>query len=178
MIPAHIALDCYVGSRMREVARSPATPGRCHIPNSGFKSLPWERAVLPRHRRSHGLNDCRGTRRSPPLCTRAAADGIRRPRSVGAFERYDTRPRHDHENGERACPPGADRIRMALSAPSLRRGRVARAPAWSPASVIAHAWAAQQRLHRRYPRNAARGKRKQHIVTAVAHELTGFVWAA
>ena len=48
----------------------------------------------------------------------------------------------------------------------------------APAAVIAHAWTAQQRLHRRYRRLAARGKPKQHIVTAVARELTGFVWAA
>ena len=48
----------------------------------------------------------------------------------------------------------------------------------APASVIAHAWTAQQRLHRRYARFAARGKSKQHIVTAVARELTGFAWAA
>jgi transposase len=40
------------------------------------------------------------------------------------------------------------------------------------------AWAAQQRLHRRYRVLAGRGKPKQHIVTAVARELTGFVWAA
>ena len=48
----------------------------------------------------------------------------------------------------------------------------------APPSVIAHAWTAQHRLHRRYQRFAARGKPKQHIVTAVARELTGFVWAA
>ena len=48
----------------------------------------------------------------------------------------------------------------------------------APAAVIAHAWTAQQRLHRRYARFAARGKPKQHIITAVARELTGFVWAA
>lgn len=48
----------------------------------------------------------------------------------------------------------------------------------APAAVIAHAWTAQQRLHRRYQRFVARGKPKQHIVTAVARELTGFVWAA
>jgi transposase len=46
------------------------------------------------------------------------------------------------------------------------------------AAVVAQAWAAQHRLHRRYARFAARGKPKQHIVTAVARELTGFVWAA
>ena len=48
----------------------------------------------------------------------------------------------------------------------------------APAAIIAQAWAAQQRLHRRYARLAARGKPKQHIVTAIARELTGFVWAA
>lgn len=48
----------------------------------------------------------------------------------------------------------------------------------APADVIARAWTAQQRLHRRYAQLAARGKPKQHIVTAIARELTGFVWAA
>ena len=48
----------------------------------------------------------------------------------------------------------------------------------APAAVIARAWTAQHRLHRRYQRLAARGKPKQHVVTAVARELTGFVWAA
>jgi transposase len=48
----------------------------------------------------------------------------------------------------------------------------------APAAVIDHAWLAQRRLHRRYRRLAARGKPKQHIVTAVARELSGFLWAA
>jgi transposase len=48
----------------------------------------------------------------------------------------------------------------------------------APEAVHVRAWAAQQRLHRRYRVLAARGKPKQHIVTAVARELTGFVWAA
>jgi transposase len=48
----------------------------------------------------------------------------------------------------------------------------------APAGVITRAWTAPQRLHRRYQRLAARGKAKPHIVTAVARELTGFVWAA
>jgi transposase len=39
------------------------------------------------------------------------------------------------------------------------------------------AWKAQSRLHRRYRRLAARGKPKQVIVTAIARELTGFLWA-
>jgi transposase len=48
----------------------------------------------------------------------------------------------------------------------------------APPAVIDHAWHAHQRLHRRYRRLAARGKSKQHIVTAIARELSGFVWAA
>jgi transposase len=48
----------------------------------------------------------------------------------------------------------------------------------APAPVIDQAWHAQHRLHRRYRRLAARGKPKQHVVTAVARELTGFLWAA
>jgi transposase len=48
----------------------------------------------------------------------------------------------------------------------------------APAAVTQRAWAAQQRLHRKYRGLLGRGKPKQHIVTAVARELTGFVWAA
>jgi transposase len=47
----------------------------------------------------------------------------------------------------------------------------------APAAAVARAWAAQQRLCRRYQRFAARGKPRQHIVTAIARELTGFLWA-
>jgi transposase len=39
------------------------------------------------------------------------------------------------------------------------------------------AWKAQHRLHKRYARLAAAGKDKRKIVTAVARELLGFIWA-
>jgi transposase len=39
------------------------------------------------------------------------------------------------------------------------------------------AWKAQLRLHRRYQRLQARGKPKQYIMTVVARELAGFLWA-
>lgn len=39
------------------------------------------------------------------------------------------------------------------------------------------AWKAQHRLHRRYAKLAAKGKPKQKVVTAIARELLGFVWA-
>lgn len=43
--------------------------------------------------------------------------------------------------------------------------------------VIERSWRAQQRLHRRWARMAARGKPHQKIVVACARELAGFVWA-
>ena len=43
---------------------------------------------------------------------------------------------------------------------------------------FACAWSAQHRLHARYRRLLARGKSPQLAVTAVARELSAFVWAA
>ena len=43
--------------------------------------------------------------------------------------------------------------------------------------VKAIAWKAQHRLHGRYRRLAAKGKIHQQVVTAVARELLGFIWA-
>ena len=48
----------------------------------------------------------------------------------------------------------------------------ASASAARPPAAIRAAWTAQHRLHRRYQRLAARGKPTQHVVTAVARELT------
>ena len=36
---------------------------------------------------------------------------------------------------------------------------------------------ARQRLHSRYMRLLGRGKSKQEVVTAVAREMLGFIWA-
>jgi transposase len=43
--------------------------------------------------------------------------------------------------------------------------------------VKAIAWRAQHRLHGRYWRHLARGKHKNKVVTAIARELLGFIWA-
>jgi transposase len=48
----------------------------------------------------------------------------------------------------------------------------------APATAIRCAWSAQHRLHARYRRLLARGKSPQLAVTAVARELSAFVWAA
>jgi transposase len=39
------------------------------------------------------------------------------------------------------------------------------------------AWKAQRRLHKRYMKLGAAGKGQRKIVTAVARELLGFIWA-
>jgi transposase len=46
-----------------------------------------------------------------------------------------------------------------------------------PAAVRAVAWKAQLRLCGRFRRLSARGKPRVVIATAIARELTGFVWA-
>ena len=53
-----------------------------------------------------------------------------------------------------------------------RRQQAAAAPS------VALAWTAQQRLCRRFRRLAERGKARPKVVTAVARELSGFLWAA
>jgi transposase len=56
--------------------------------------------------------------------------------------------------------------------PTLRQRQ-----AGQSAAVTAIAWKAQERLHGRYRRLLARGKVKQQVVTAIARELLGFIWA-
>ena len=46
-----------------------------------------------------------------------------------------------------------------------------------PANILAISWKAQHRLHNKYFRLLARGKENGKTVTAVARELSGFIWA-
>ena len=45
------------------------------------------------------------------------------------------------------------------------------------AEVVEIAWKAQHRLHQRYGRLIGKGKHKGEVITAVARELLGFIWA-
>ncbi len=56
--------------------------------------------------------------------------------------------------------------------PTLRRRQAGQGEA-----IKASAWKAQHRLHGRYRHLLARGKLPQQVVTAVARELLGFIWA-
>jgi len=44
--------------------------------------------------------------------------------------------------------------------------------------VLAQAWRAQLRLHRRYRHLVGHGKQPPVAVVAIARELVGFLWAA
>ena len=57
------------------------------------------------------------------------------------------------------------------------KGELKRRQAGQPASIQAISWKAQNRLHKKYFRLLSRGKSGGKVVTAVARELAGFVWA-
>jgi transposase len=57
------------------------------------------------------------------------------------------------------------------------RGRIGRANEGQSAAIRETAWKAQLRLHKRYVQLKAKGKLHQKVITAVARELLGFIWA-
>ena len=48
---------------------------------------------------------------------------------------------------------------------------------WAPEVIQEIAWKAQKRLCGRYRSLESRGKRQVQICTAIAREMTGFIWA-
>jgi transposase len=61
--------------------------------------------------------------------------------------------------------------------PPRRSGKVIARWKDQPGEIVAHAYKAQERLHRRYFRLVSRGKPSPVAAVAVARELCGFVWA-
>ena len=61
--------------------------------------------------------------------------------------------------------------------PARKTAHLRRKVAKVPERVQAIAWAAQKRLCGRYARLYGRGKAKNKVVTAIARELVGFIWA-
>jgi hypothetical protein len=66
-----------------------------------------------------------------------------------------------------------------VDSPYLRKGRLLRRQKSLTLSDETKriAWKAQQRLHKRYTTLTARGKHKNQVMTALARELLGFLWA-
>ena len=46
-----------------------------------------------------------------------------------------------------------------------------------PAEITEIAWKAQHRLHKRYRTMISAGKEQRKVMTAIARELLGFIWA-
>ena len=61
--------------------------------------------------------------------------------------------------------------------PARKTERLQRKAADAPEAVQALAWAAQKRLCARFLHLNRAGKAKNQVTTAVARELTGFIWA-
>jgi transposase len=62
--------------------------------------------------------------------------------------------------------------------PARLGAALARRSQGQPPAILAQAWRAQLRLHRRYRHLVGHGKRPPIVVVACARELAGFLWAA
>jgi len=93
--------------------------------------------------------------------------------STGDKRRQGGITKAGNEAGRRALIEAAQHYRLpARLTPSIQARQHGQSQA-----VRAIAWKAQQRLHGRYHHLKAKGKKTQVVVTAIARELAGFVWA-
>ena len=100
---------------------------------------------------------------------RADGDAYRQPdrRRYDAYEK-----RHARTIGDAGGDVAAERIGA-----EGKRGVLPRPQKGPRHHAKRIAWKAQQRLHKRFTAMAARGKINNVIVTALARELLGFMWA-
>ena len=87
------------------------------------------------------------------------------------------RQRSDHEDRQLASAPCVGGSGLALSAPPTPERAAKKLQATLSPQVAAMAWTAQERLHRRFWALTNKSKVSTKIVTALARELAGFVWA-
>ena len=89
---------------------------------------------------------------------------------------HPPRPHHQGRPGRRCAPPWSRRRGPTGPGPAIGADLRRRQDGLPPAT-LARSWKAQQRLHATYAKMTARGKPPGVVVTAVARELAGFVWA-
>ena len=158
--------DCGGGRGPARAARSrAAAPARPAAP------------LLPRHRRPDRPDHRRRARRCTPLCHGTESDGLCRARS-----RRNTRAGRKHARGAITKTGNAHLRRVLVEAawhyrhhPFVSAALRARQRG-APPTVIAHAWTAQQRLHRRYhgsPRAANRNSTSSPRSPASSPALSG-----
>ena len=129
---------------------------------------------------------CRLSRRSASSPRSATSDASTHPRQLMAFlglvpSEYSSGPSVRRGGITKAGNPHARRL-LAEAAwayqgmPRIGRQMLYRQEAL-PKSICDIAWKAQLRLTSRFRRLVARGKAKPKVATAIARELTGFIWA-
>jgi transposase len=112
---------------------------------------------------------------------------FRRPRELMAYlglvpSEYSSGESHRRGALTKAGNSHARRVLIEAAWHYRHRPRIGRALGariqGQPPAIVADAWRAQQRLHRRYRHLVGHGKRTPVAVAAVARELVGFIWAA
>ena len=132
--------------------------------------------LLPRDGRPHRADHCRRIGRPAPVPVGPRTDGLRRPDPFGAFQRHQEGARRHHQNRQCPSPPRPCRSRVALSPSSLRRSGLATAHVDAPGKARRMPGGATATLSA--VSTARRSRQAQTtIVTAIARELTGFLWA-
>ncbi len=88
-----------------------------------------------------------------------------------------TRRGHITKTGNAHLRAQLARVRLGLEAPPRGRADLRERQQGLDPQVVARAWTAQPRLCGRFRRLAARKDSKNVVGTAIARELTGFLWA-
>ncbi len=131
-------------------------------PNSRF---PWLAPSL------HPKRSCSSCLYQPP-----ESNGKLNVRKIAL--RYRTRRGGYHENRQRTLATNRRRSCLELSSSTLYLGTDCADGQESISEETKEiAWKVQHRLHKRYMKLGAAGKDQRKIVTAVARELLGFIWA-
>ena len=132
---------------------------------------------LPRLPGSRRHDHHQRTRRSAPLRAPAQAHGLPRPGPRRTHHRDQAAARAPSPDAATHTPAGC-----LSNAPSTTASPQGRARLWPDArraranEVRELSWRMQNRLHTRYVKLRARGKRDNKVIVAIARELCGFIW--
>ena len=155
--------------------RSPDARGVCYVVAETYGRGVDE---LARGGDDHGDDDPSRTRRSDALRFAPPAGELPRAGPRRVLVGYSPAPGSHHQDRQWARSPAADRGGVgAYRFPGRKTAHMCRKAAKVPDRVQAIAWGAQKRLCARYVKLYQRGKAKNKVVTAIARELVGFIWA-
>jgi hypothetical protein len=132
---------------------------------------------LPRHHRAGGADAVLGGVRLAPLPGRVDVHGLHRAGPLRALQRGAGEPGRHHPRRQHPPAHAAGRVGVGLQVPAQLGATLRKRHEGLEAEVVARAWAAQLRLCGKFRRLDARKTNRKVVVTAIARELAGFVWA-